>query len=161
MPPLKNIFLSAILIFSLATALAQPPKKVNPKQPVAPKFIPPKVRTMLGGHADSATVTVDEGLQLVAFPLQISDNNKNKYGISSYQFLYRKGGVTEDEETGKISVSNTVVADLFRSSPLPPIWIKSISEQLKPGEELYFFDVVAKDNQGHFFFAPTLKIKIK
>ncbi len=161
MIPLKHIFLSAFLLPGFTPVMAQPPKTVKPKLTVVPKFIPPRVTTKLGDHADSALVTVDEGLQLVAFPLQIADNKKNTYGISSYQFLYRKQGVTEDEQTGKVTPTSSVVADLFKSTPLPPIWVKSISEQLKAGEELYFFDIVAKDTQGHFFYAPTLKIKIR
>ena len=158
---LKHIFLSSVLFLVFTSLGAQTPKANNRVTPVQ-KFIPPKVKTFWGARTDSASVTVDEAIQLLTFPIKITDDKKNAYGISSYQFLYRKVGVisAEESESGKATLSSTVVADLFRTTPLPDIWVKSVSAQLKSGEELYFFDVVAKDAQGHFFFAPTLKIKI-
>jgi hypothetical protein len=38
---------------------------------------------------------------------------------------------------------------------------KTITEQLKPGEEIFFFDVVVKDAQGRLMFAPNLKLVIQ
>ena len=32
---------------------------------------------------------------------------------------------------------------------------------MRAGEELYFFDIVAKDAQGRLMFAPELRIKVK
>ena len=157
---IKHIFLSSVLLLLVAGLSAQTPKINNTKNTPVQKFVPPKVKTFWGARTDSASVTVDEALQLLTFAIRITDDKKNVYGISSYQFLYRKVGVIENEETGKTTPSSTVVADLFRTSPLPDIWIKSVSAQLKSREEFYFFDIVAKDAQGHFFFAPTLKIKI-
>ncbi|MBL0144464.1 MAG: hypothetical protein IPP48_00505 [Chitinophagaceae bacterium] len=88
-----------------------------------------------------------------------------KYAISSYQFLYRKTGVTEEENedgpTGKAKPTTTISASLFRATPLPQVWITNIADQLKPGDELFFFDVIVKDEQGRLMFAPTLKLKIK
>ncbi len=161
MPTLKHIYLTSVLLLVFTSLVAQTPKANNKVSPVQ-KFVPPKVKTFWGGHNDSASVTVDEAVQLLTFPIKITDDKKNAYGISSYQFLYRKVGVigAEESESGKTTFSSTVVADLFRTTPLPDIWVKSVGTQLKSGEELYFFDVVAKDAQGHFFFAPTLKIKI-
>ena len=89
------------------------------------------------------------------------DDKKNSFPISSYQFLYRRKIVTEDEQTGKTSAASSIVAQTFRVTPLPEIWVKTLNEQLQSGEELYFFDVVAKDAQGKLFFAPNLLIKIK
>jgi len=161
MVQVKNIVLLFLSFLFFTGLTAQPPKTVNPKAAPVQKFKPPKTTTSLGGRTDSVTVTVDEATQLAGFPLKITDDKKNTYAISSYQFLYRKIGVTEDEQSGKVSPTTSISSDLFRTTPLPELWVKIIREQLKPGEELYFFDVVAKDNLGHFFFAPTLKIKIK
>ncbi len=162
MVPVKNIFFPITLLFVFTTLMAQPPKKGTVKESTQQKFKPPIVKTSLGDHSDSVVlINVEEGLQLVKLPLIITDDKKNNYGISSYQFLYRKVGVTEDEETGKVSPISSMISDFFRSTPLPDIWVTNISQQLRAGEELYFFDVIAKDAQGHLFFAPTLKIKIK
>ena len=153
------LLVAFLMVFSVL--MAQRDKPVAQKPAVVQKFKTPKVKTALGNYVDSATITVDEALNLIRLPLTIKDDNKTSYGIDVYHFLYRKKGVTEDEETGKVTPTTTISSDLFKSTPLPEVWITSISQQLRSGEELYFFDVVAKDTQGHIFFAPTLKIKIK
>ena len=157
----RRSFLLLAFFMTFSGLMAQRNKPVVPKPAAVQKFKPPKVKTALGNYSDSATITVDEALNLIRLPLTIMDDNKTSYGINVYHFLYRKRGVTEDEETGKITPITSIASDLFRSTPLPEAWITSISQQLRSGEELYFFDVVAKDAVGHIFFAPTLKIKIK
>ena len=155
---MKPILLCTLLLFTIGRLAAQPVKSNN--QTTLQKFKPPKVMSYWGIRKDSTGISVDEALQLLAIPIRVTDVNNNIYSISSYQFVYRKIGIIEDEETGKTHLSSTISAQQFRITPLPEIWIKSISEQLKAGEELNFFDVVVKDNHGHLFFAPTIKIKI-
>lgn len=151
---LFSLFLSVMVLF----AFAQPPRTVKP--PVQ-KFKPPKVKTYWGLQTDSAIVNRQEVLQMLAAPIRVTDDKKAVYTITSYQFLYRKKTVTEDEETGKISPAQSMVSSLFRVTPLPEIWRNTITEQLQSGEELHYFDVIVKDAQGRLFFAPDLKIKIK
>ena len=155
---LKFILLT-VVIFSCSIVFAQKPKPVSAK--TVQKFTPPKISSALGLRSDTASVYREEAIQLITLPLKVTDAKKNVYTISSYQFMYKRRGVTEDEETGKVSPVMSMVSDLFRETPLPALWVKIISEQIKPGEELYFFDIVAKDAQGHLMFAPELKIKIK
>ena len=125
------------------------------------KYIPPKTKVYLGTHADSAKLTEEEAKQLIRLPIRIMDDKNTVYTLSSYQFIYKRRIITEDEETGKTSASTSMVADVFKTTPLPDIWITTITDELQPGEELLFFDVVAKDAKGRLFFAPTLKIGIK
>ena len=155
---LKFILLT-VVIFSCSIVFAQKPKPVTAK--TVQKFTPPKISSALGLRSDTASVYREEAIQLITLPLKVTDAKKNVYTISSYQFMYKKRGVTEDEESGKVSPVMSMVSDLFRETPLPALWVKIISEQIKPGEELYFFDIVAKDAQGRLMFAPELKIKIK
>ena len=155
---LKFILLT-VVIFSCSIVFAQKPKPVTAK--TVQKFTPPKITSALGIRSDTASVYREEAIQLITLPIKVTDAKKNVYSISSYQFMYKRRGVTEDEETGKVSPVMSMVSDLFRETPLPALWVKIISEQIKPGEELYFFDIVAKDAQGRLMFAPELKIKIK
>lgn len=163
----KYLF-TALCSASMATVLAQKPKPA-PAKPTAArqagfqKFTPPKLTSMLGIRSgDSVVVVVEEALQLVRLPLRITDDKKNVYSISSYQAMYKKRGVTESEDmSGKTSPVFSTVINNFKSTPLPPLWVKSISETLRSGEELYFFDIVVKDAEGKLMFAPNLRIKIK
>lgn len=160
MKPVVQILFAVLFSATVTTVSAQKPKPAVTSHPVQ-KFKPPKLTSMLGIRSDSATVEVEEALQLINLPLKITDDKKNSYSISSYQVMYKRKGVTEDEETGKVSPASTSVAQLFRETPLPAIWKKVLTEQIQSGEELYFFDIIAKDAQGRYMFAPDLKIRIK
>lgn len=148
-------------LFAVVISKAQLAKPEKAKTTTVPKSKLPKLKTALGTHSDTAaTVSVTEALQLINLPLTITDDKKNVLAITSYQCLYKRKAVTEDEQSGKVSATSSVVAELFKTTPLPEIWKRSITEQLKPGEELLFFDVVAKDAQGHLMFAPNIKLLI-
>lgn len=150
-----------VLSFALTAGMAQKPKPITKSPPTFQKFTPPVLTSMLGIRSDTASVFIEEAVQLVKLPLKVTDDKKNVYTISSYQFMYKRRAVTEDEETGKVTPIVSNVSNLFKTTPLPALWINIITEQIKPGEELYFFDIVAKDKEGRLMFAPELKIKIK
>ena len=125
------------------------------------KFKPPVVQTFLGINTNGAAVTNEDAAQLIALPLKITDAKKNAYTIDSYQFLYKRKSVIQDEETGKKQSTFTTVADIFKVTPLPKVWIDNLKGSFQKDEELYFFDIVVKDNTGRKFSAPDLKITIQ
>ncbi len=154
----------ALLVFLFSIALspvwAQQGKPVNTK-PQSQKYKLPKLFTTLGTHKDSVTVAREEGIALLAQPLMVMDDKRAVYSISSYQCLYRRQGVTEDEVSGKVSPATSIVTELFRTTPLPDLWKNILTEQLRSGEELFFYDVIVKDDSGRLMFAPTFKIKVR
>ncbi len=139
--------------------LAQKP--VKKELPAAAKYKKPMVKSWLGKVNGTVTLSPDAAKQLVTLPLTITDDKNVNYVISSYQFAYKRIGVTEDEVTGKASPQTDMAADRFTVTPLPPVWQKNIIEGLHNGEELYFFDIIVFDKQGRRFFAPELKITIQ
>lgn len=160
-----KLFFTVVFAIAVTFVYAQKPKP-KPLAPAKPagfqKFTPPKLISMLGIRSDSAVVYREEALQLINLPLRVTDDKKGNYTITSYQVLYRRRGVTETEDmSGKTSPTTTTVISNFKTTPLSPIWIKTLTEQLRIGEELYFFDIVAKDAQGRLMFAPDLRIKVK
>ncbi|MEO7265278.1 MAG: hypothetical protein ABIW38_10215 [Ferruginibacter sp.] len=120
-----------------------------------------KIYTTLDGLTDSSGIAVADAERMIALPLLIQDAKKYNYSISSYQFMYMKKGVTEDEQTGKVTPVTSAVSNIFKTTPLSPIWIKSIQEQVKPGDELFFFDIIVKDAAGKLHYAPTLRLIVK
>ena len=157
---LKAIFFTTATCFFIQTGNAQKPVVKKPVA-VSQKFKAPKLYTSLGSFKDSSFVSVEQGEVIIAMPLKIVDDKKNEYSISSYQFLYRRRVVTEDEKTGKVSPASSISSNRFKTTPLPELWVNTIREELKPGEELYFFDVIAKDAQGRVMYASNLKIMVK
>ena len=156
----KAFFILVTTFFFVHDSMAQ---KKPVKKPVTTvqKFKPPKLYTFLSSYKDSVSVPLAIAESIVAAKLQVFGDKKNEYTVTSYQFLYRKKTVTEDEQTGKVSPSSSIVSDRFITTPLPRLWINKIREDLKSGEELYFFDVIAKDEQGRVMYASSLKIIVQ
>jgi hypothetical protein len=157
--------IASLILLSLACVLCIPTFSQDAKKSVATsanKFKPPVTKTYLGKYSGvNAICSVEEGKQLITLLLKITDDKNNAYKISSYQFAYTRKGVTEDEQTGKVSPQSDMVADRFMTTPLPAIWQSNIAESLHKGEELFFFDVIVFDKQNRLFFAPELKITIQ
>jgi len=151
-------------LFMAYNGFAQVKPKPVPKPATEPikKFIPPKVRSFISGFTGvNNTCTAEEGKRTIALPLRIVDLQNNSYELSSYQLAYTRLAVKEDEETGVISPTTSLVAQRFTETPLTGIWKTSIEEQLQKGEELFFFDIIVTDGKGHRFFAPDIKITIR
>ncbi len=161
-PYIKYCCTVLLLAFSCNALEAQKPVKGNNTGLHQQKFKPPKVKTTWGNHSDSAIVSPAEAIPLLSVPLRVTDDKNTAYALSSYQFMYRKQGVigSDESESGKTEHTTTIKSQFFRSSPLPELWVKTISEEIRSGEELYVYDIVAKDNQGHLFFAPSIRIRI-
>ena len=146
--------MSAVVLFA-----QKPAKPVT--APSGTTVKKPVVKTSLGKITGTITLNAEAAKQVITQPLQITDDKNIGYKISSYQFAYKRIGVTEDEETGKTSVQSDMAADRFTTTPLPEVWQKNIIEGLHKGEELYFFDIIVFDKQGRLFFAPEIKITIQ
>jgi hypothetical protein len=148
-----------VCIAASSQAVKQPPIKPGSITLVT-KFKPPVVKSFLGRNSKSANITVEEANQLLSLPLKITDDKNVSYKIASYQFLYKKKSVIENEETGRRETVFTTVADRFKATPLPTVWINNIAGGLQKDEELYFFDIIVTDKLNRKFFAPDLKLKI-
>lgn len=156
---LIKIFFLACSVFLTSGVFAQ---KSSPlKIQYYKKFKVPKLITSLGNFKDTMFVSPQVADSLLGISFKISDAKNTPYSISSYSFLYRKIVATEDEQTGKVSNTTSVKSSLFKASPLPQLWQNVIRENLRTGEELLFFDVIAKDAQGRVMYAPNLKLIIK
>jgi hypothetical protein len=155
----KIILLLLISSINQCTLLAQTSARPGTVTKVA-KFKPPVVQTFLGRNVNGATVSVDEANQLINLPLKVTDAKNNLYSVTSYQFMYKKKSVIENEQTGKKEIAFTTVADLFKTNPLPEVWKANIAGGLQKDEELYYFDIIVQDKLNRKFFAPEIKIKI-
>lgn len=154
----KHLLL-AFLLLACAESFAQKPKPA--KATTIVKFKVPKLTTMLGGFKDTTYIAPQMADSIIGLPLKITDAKNVVYTISSYQFLYKKIVTTEDENTGKASKTSSIKSSFFKSSPLSKIWLRAVREDLKPGEEFFFFAVTVKDPQGRLMYAPDLKLILK
>ncbi len=151
---LLAVFAIFLLSLSSQNSIAQPAKPVK-----FTKYTPPKLFTSIGVLKDSSTAPVDQVKALLAQKLTIKDaGGTAKYSIQSYHFVYRKRIVSEDEAGNAVPGFSISAKQMYNSDPLPATWVESMREQLLPGEELFFFDIIVKDEKGRIMYAPTLKI---
>lgn len=147
------------VVFIAACSMSAAAQKNTTKSFV--KFKVPKLTTILGTFKDTSYILPEMADSIIGLPLKITDAKNVAYLISSYQFLYKKIVTTEDENTGKTSKISSIKSSLFKTASLPTIWLNAVRENLKSGEELYFFAVVVKDPQGRIMYAPDLKLILK
>lgn len=155
---MKKLFWCVCILGSVNFSSAQV-KPTQTKTTVKPYKIP-KLTVSLGEYKDTLQkLTREDALRVIVLPLQVSDAGKGAYTISSYQFIYKKRNISEDE-TGKKFITPSMAAQIFKTTPLSPIWIENIKQDLKTGEILWFIDVIVKDSKGRLMFAPDFKIMI-
>ena len=145
------------LLLAFTFSYAQKPDKPT----TFVKYKVPKLTTSLGSFKDTSYVAPQITDSIIGLTLKVTDAKNVAYTISSYQFLYKKIVTTEDERTGKASKTSSIKSSLFKTSPLPELWLNAVTENLKAGEELFFFAIVVKDPQGRIMYAPDLKLILK
>jgi hypothetical protein len=156
-----------LLLFAATNVLTAQVKPTKPATTVVkfPKFKPPKLLAIVGGYKDSMSIMALAVEGMITQPLRVTDVNKVPYIISSYEFLYKKIVVSEEEEngapTGKPFNTTTIKSALFKTTPLPKMWLDFITENPRPGEEIFFFNIIAKDSKGRLMYAPNIKLYIK
>jgi hypothetical protein len=162
---MSKLLLTPFLFFALTVSAQVKPKPATGTKPAATatvkKFIPPKVKTYLAKFTGTTTCPAAVGKQIISLPLRIVDDKNNSYSVTSYQIAYTRLAVKEDETTGAVTPTTSLVAQRFTETPITGIWKTSIEEQLQKGEELLFFDIIVTDGKGHRFFAPELKLTIQ
>jgi hypothetical protein len=157
MKMIKIFLLLACVTIHTSTFAQHTPAKPN----LYAKFKVPKLICSLGGYKDSSFVSPQITDAIMGAKLNVVDAKNVAYTLSSYQFLYRKIVVSEDEASGKAYNTTSVKSSFFKTTPLPAIWLSMVRENLRPGEEIVFFDIIVKDAQGRVMYAPNLKLTVK
>lgn len=136
-----------------AISQAQKAKSIKPKKP-------PVVRTYLGEFSGNISMPKTAVVSAIKLPLVIRDKNSKTYTLSSYQFIVKQYTQAEQED-GKIIRDSLQSGKLLKTTPLPSAWQNRVSEDLRPGDEVRFVDVIVKDSAGQAIYASDLFIKIK
>lgn len=157
----KFILLAFLSVLSIFSSYAQKKKTLPSKKVIIKKSDLPLLKTFLGSYSDTVSLSTIEVANLIQTPIKVTDKQNNVYTITYYQFLYKRRVMSEDETTGKPFPTTSIVSDNFKITPLPKVWIDNIRQDIKPGEEFLFFDIIVKDAKGTVMYAPNLKIITK
>ncbi len=155
----KFLILITLAFFGLCftNLQAQKPASTVTTKKFVP-YKPPKLFTSVGVIKDSALAPVEQVKAIISQPLFVTDAGKNVYTVQSYQFLYKKRVVSEDASGKAIPATSIASQQFYDAKPIPDLWIKIMREDLKKGEEVFYFDIIVKDKLGRIMHAPDLKI---
>lgn len=153
----KLFFALLIVVSSISFASAQ--SKQKPENAIK-KYETSKLTTFLGSYKDSVGLPISEVTKIIGLPLTVVDNNKVNFKITAYQVVYTRNAIVESED-GKHIPTKSIVSQIFYNTPMSDIWVKSIRDLLKKGEEIFFFGIIAKDpKNGQVSYAPNFKITV-
>ncbi len=154
-----KLFIALAFISFSSETVAQKTKPAKVK--IIKKYKVPKLTASIGSFKDTAYADALMAESVIGLPLKVTDAKNNVYTISSYNFLISKIVATENEQTGKVSNTNSIKSALFQTTPLPAMWVAASRERLRPGEYFLFFDIIARDAEDRVMYAPNLKLIIK
>jgi hypothetical protein len=121
---------------------------------------PPVLRTFLGEFSGNISLPKPAVLSALQSPLVIRDQKNKFYRLSSCQFIVKQYSQAEQED-GKIIRDSLQSGTLLKMTPLPAPWQNRVSEDMRPGDEVKFVDVIAKDSSGQVYRSSDLIIRIK
>ena len=150
-----SIYFAIIFLLFSSNVIAQK----SASKPI--KFKQPKLTTILGEFKDTMNISPLQAEAVIGALLKVVNTKNEFYTVTSYEFLYKKIVTSEDETTGKPYLTTYIKSALFKISPLPKLWLEAVRELPRPGEELIFFNVIAKDKENRYMYAPNLKLTIK
>jgi hypothetical protein len=129
------------------------------------KFKPPKLFSLLGAFKDSMNISPAQVDAVIGVPLKVVNAKNEEYQVTSYNFLYKKIVTSEKEIEGEINgkpyLTTSIKSALFNITPLPKLWTDAVRELPRPDEVLIFFDIIVKDKNGIYIYAPNIKLTIK
>ncbi|MCP9749362.1 hypothetical protein [Ferruginibacter sp. HRS2-29] len=131
--------------------------QTKPKETKIAPYKVPKMSTLLGQYKDSVVLPRQDVLKALALPLRVVDEKGVVYVVTNYQVAYKQMTVSETED-GKAIPATSLSSQRFSATPISAKWLDFLNERLKKGEEVFFFDIIAKDPKGRVMYAPNLKI---
>lgn len=150
-------FIVCLILSMLSMTLIKTEAQVTKMAP----FKAPILHTSLNGFSDSASIPYQDIRNFIDMPLVVMDSARKKYLVSSFQVIYRRLGVTENEKTKKVMPAYTFSSERFSGNQLSALWQRIIREESKPTESIRFFDVIVKDENNRLMFAGDLLLKLR
>lgn len=147
------LFLTGIVgVFS---AQAQHKSKNSAPKDTVAKGLTPVFKSTLG-NVLSNTIPASMMKSLLDSSLHARDKNGHLHPVVSFQFGYRTHNTFLNDTTGKAESAASYFSFQFYSDHLDSLWKKKVSEQLKPGDELFFDKVIARDPKNVQYLSSPL-----
>jgi hypothetical protein len=153
----QTISVLSILLFLLGTAYDGNAQAKPSAKPTVSKIL---LKTIWGNFLGDS-LPASKIMELVDSSLHALDQNKRFYQIESFKFLYEEKEPYLNEK-GQVAFYVDAIGDQFKGDSLPTIWRNRIKETLKPGDVLYFNNIIVQlKGSTERYLAPALTFYVK
>lgn len=156
----KAALVTGIMLLMAVPSPAQKKKAITPAKHVSPVGLVPVYKTSLG-NVLSNTLPVTMMKQLLDSTLIARDSTGQPHAVVGFDFGYSTTDTYYNDSTGAPNTSRLYSTFHFQGNRLDSVWLKGISEKIKPGDELYFEKVIAVDKKGLHYLSSALRFQIK
>lgn len=155
------ILLCFSLAFSVKRASAQSAKGKMHDKPHVQRNKPLTFTSTLGDVPGGQELSASFVKSLLDSALVVHDNHRRSYPVVSFSFGYQTNASYTNDTTGMPEKTSSYIAYPFNSNRLDSLWRTRIGNELKPGDQLFFDHILAKDSTGIFFLSSPLHFIIK
>lgn len=151
---MNRLLLFFILLFFSQVLLGQGNKKSNTlKEPAIVTY------KSSWGPIHTGNAPLAQILAIAPAAILVKDNSGNLYPVLSFRINYIFKSTYRDDETQELKlVKDLRVSDFYDTAQLPAVWIESIRDNIKAGDEILFNKIIFKNKSGKTQLAPDLKI---
>lgn len=109
------------------------------------------------GNAPLAQITAIAPAAII-----VKDNSGKLYPVLSFRINYSFKSTYRDDETQELKVVKDLrVSDFYDTAQLSAVWVESIRDNIKAGDEILFNKIIFKNKSGKTQLGPDLKIIVQ
>lgn len=114
------------------------------------------------GSLKGGAYDVPSMVQALDSPLSVTDNQGSGYTITRFRFSYRQKVQYQNDSTGQVDTSYTLVSREFRNTDrLDTLWSNSIRGSLGVGDSFTIDNIIVRAADGRKLLAPGLAFDLK
>ena len=148
-----QLVIGGIFILTAFPCTAQQKQPGSRQVPGEKGLVP--VYTSSLGNVLSNTLPVSMMRNLLDSALIARDKQGHAHPVVSFDFGYRTSDTFNDDTTGKPRTSYLYSGFHFNSSKLDSLWRTRVSKNIRPGDELFFDHIIARNEKGiHYLSSP-------
>ena len=111
------------------------------------------------GPVKSGSAPIAQLTAIAPAAILVKDNSEGLHPVVSFRINYIFKSTYRDDETQELKVVKDLrVSDFYNTAQLPAVWVESIRDNIKSGDEILFNKIMFRNKSGKMQLAPDLKI---
>lgn len=149
-----------LLVGNVHLLSAQVGNKNRAKLDTTGKRLIPVFKSTLG-NVLSNTLPASMMKSLLDSSLYSRDKKNHLHPVVSFEFGYKTFNSFLNDTTGKTETASSYFSFHFDNNQLDSIWKKRVGELLKPGDEIFYEKIIARDPKGIQYLSSPLHFIVK